>query len=317
MSSKPVIAVIGGIGAQGTSVIQALAEDNKYTILGLTRSASQPGVVELGKLPNVKIVEGSCYDEPTLFKIFEEADYAYVNTNGPAIGQRNETYWGIRKIGDYDTKFRCGHTDGKGRVAEFIKSQPTAPMKWTIHSTVPYIELLFNFFGPRRYPETPDVFSFTSAMGDVQVPLIYLDDIGRYARWVFDHPERSSGMDLQVSSLNTTWDNVAKTFTDVTGQKAEHKRLTIEEAADLYPGNDKLLGQDFDPHDPTLLTIKQNFSGMLTLLASGKVLDLIDYELLDEILPHRLRSLEDWMRKTAYTGEYKEVIKQDWSLGDK
>lgn len=190
-------------------------------------------------------------------------------------------------------------------------------MKWTIHATVPYIELLSKFFGPRRYPETPDVMSFTSAMRDVQVPLIYLDDIGRYARWIFDHPERSSGMDLQVSSLKTTWDDVAKAFTNVTSRKAEHKRLTIEEAVDLYPGNDMLLGQDFDPHDPTLLSIKQNFSGMLTLLASGKVLDLINYELLDEILPHRLRSLEDWMCKTVYTGEYKEVIKQDWSRGGK
>lgn len=85
----------------------ALAEGNEYVILGLTRSASQPNVVELGKLPNVKIVEGSCYDEPTLFKVFEEADYAYVNTNGPAIGQRNETYWGIRM---FEIARSCGIT---------------------------------------------------------------------------------------------------------------------------------------------------------------------------------------------------------------
>ncbi|KAL6813050.1 NmrA family protein [Trichoderma sp. SZMC 28013] len=339
MSSKPVIAVIGGIGAQGTSVIKALAEGNQYTILGLTRSASQPNVVELAKLPNVKIIEGSCYDESTLFKVFEEADYAYVNTNGPAIGQRNETYWGIRifeiarscgithyqwaslpyssKLGDYNQQFKCGHTDGKGRVAEFIKSQPTTPMKWTIHTTVPYLELLFNFFGPCRYPETPDLVSFRSALGDVKVPLIYLDDIGRYARWIFDHPERSTGINLQVSSVSTTWDDIVKAFNNVTGQKAEHKRLTIGEAVDLYPGNDMLLGQGFDPHDPTLLSVGQNFSGMLTMLASGKVLDLIDYELLDDVLPDRLRSVEDWMRKTKYTGEHKEVIMKDWSRGGK
>ncbi|KAL7910370.1 NmrA family protein [Trichoderma velutinum] len=257
MSSKPVIAVIGGIGAQGTSVIKALAEGNDCTILGLTRSASQPNVVELAKLPNVKVVEGSWYHEPTLFKVFEEADYAYVNTNGPAIGQRNETYWGIRKLGNYDQSFMCRRTNGKGRVADFIKSQPTTPMKWTIHSTVPYLELLFNFFGPCRYPETPDLVSFPSALGDVKVPLIYLDDIGR---------------------VSTTWDDIAKAFSNVTGQKAEHKRLTIEESVGLYPGNDLLLGQSFDPHDPTLMSVGQNFSGMLTMLASGKVLDLIDYE---------------------------------------
>lgn len=56
---------------------------------------------------------------------------------------------------------------------------------------------------------------------------------------------------------------------------------------------------------------------MLTMLASGKVLDLIDYQLLDDILPDRLRSVEDWMRKTGYTGEHKEVIMKDWSRGGK
>lgn len=186
-------------------------------------------------------------------------------------------------------------------------------MKWTIHSTVPYIETLSNFFGPRRYPESPDVLSFTSSMGDVKIPLIYLEDIGRYARWIFDNPERSNGLELQVSTESITWDDIAKAYTRVTGKKAEHKRVTLEEAVGLLQNHDYRMGQDFDPQDPTLLSVKENFTGMFTTLNSGKMLDLIDYSFLDEILPDRLKSVEDWMRKTGYTGEHEMVTKIDWS----
>ena len=34
-----------------------------------------------------------------------------------------------------------------------------------------------------------------------------------------------------------------------------------------------------------------------------------DYDLLDRILPDRIRSTEEWMRKVEYTGERKTVLK--------
>jgi hypothetical protein len=34
-----------------------------------------------------------------------------------------------------------------------------------------------------------------------------------------------------------------------------------------------------------------------------------DYALLDKILPDRVKSLEEWMRKAEYTGESKSVLK--------
>jgi hypothetical protein len=137
--------------------------------------------------------------------------------------------------------------------------------------------------------------------------------IGRYARWIFDNPERSNGLELQISTESLTWDDIAKAYTKVTGKKAEHKRVTLEEAVGLLENNDYRLGQDFDPQDPTLLSVKESFAGMFTVLSSGKMLDLIDYSFLDEILPDRLKSVEDWMRKTGYTGEHEIVTKIDWS----
>ena len=98
----------------------------------------------------VLIFEGDAYDEPTLRKVFVDIDYAFVNTNGFAIGEKAEIYWGIRlyelgrefgvkhfiyagleyasKLGNFDPKYRTGHLDGKGKVVDYISTQPTSPM---------------------------------------------------------------------------------------------------------------------------------------------------------------------------------------------
>lgn len=74
-----------------------------------------------------------------LAEALKDADYVWVNTNGFAIGEQAETYWGIRifelsvragvphlvyggldsayKLGGYDPKSRVGHFEGKARVS--------------------------------------------------------------------------------------------------------------------------------------------------------------------------------------------------------
>ena len=51
--------------------------------------------------------------------------------------------------GNYNPAYRCEHYDGKARVAEWIKSQPSSPpggggMSWTIITSCPYMDMLFN-----------------------------------------------------------------------------------------------------------------------------------------------------------------------------
>lgn len=69
-------------------------------------------------------------------------------------------------------------------------------------------------------------------------------------------------------------------------------------------------------NDKSLMTVHDNFRGFFTLWQhSGRNQGVIrrDYELLDEILPTRIKSVEEWMRKTEYTGLPKPVLK-DWEL---
>ena len=73
-------------------------------------------------------------------RAFDGVTAAFVNTNGFAIGEKAELYWGIRifeiakeektmrhyvwsnldyalKLGGYDEKYKTGHYDGKGNTS--------------------------------------------------------------------------------------------------------------------------------------------------------------------------------------------------------
>lgn len=89
---------------------------------------------------------------------------AWVNTNGFALGEKNELFYGIRgyeiaqtegvkhfvyagmdyalKDGDYDETYHVGHKDAKGRVAEFILGQGQKRMLSSIVITGPYMNML-------------------------------------------------------------------------------------------------------------------------------------------------------------------------------
>lgn len=105
----------------------------------MTRNPSHARGSELASLPNVSFHAGDPHNEADLHEAFKGVDYAFVNINGFAIGEKAEIFWGMRtfeiarsmgckwfvwgnldyalKKGGYDEKYRCGHYDGKGRVA--------------------------------------------------------------------------------------------------------------------------------------------------------------------------------------------------------
>jgi len=137
--AKPTLLILGGAGAQNSAVTETFSSTGAYNIRVLTRSIHSAHASELAALPNVTLIEGDCFDEATLTSVFKNVSFAYVNTNGFAIGEKNEIFWGIRiyeiarwagvkhfiysslpyvsKNGDFDPSRRVPFVDGKAKVA--------------------------------------------------------------------------------------------------------------------------------------------------------------------------------------------------------
>ena len=190
---------------------------------------------------------------------------------------------------------------------EYLKSQATSPVAWSVLSSCPYLEMLSENWRPKK--DESGTYVFAVPLGDGTVPVIHLEDLGQYCCWIFDNPVESKGINLEVATTHVGLDDLVQKFQEVTGKPARAVLLTPEEYfADGYEplDIDKKLGYGTDGSDGTLQTAGQNFIGFFNVWRDN--LAKRDYPLLDKILPTRVKTLEEWMRKTDYTGEYKPVL---------
>ncbi|KAL7916758.1 hypothetical protein GGI35DRAFT_485908 [Trichoderma velutinum] len=318
------VLIIGGTGAQGIPVIQALTSDHKYAVRVITRNAATPEAQSLAKIHGVTILEGDCYDESTLRSIFPGVDRVFANTNGVAIGEMAEVYWGIRlyelsrefgvkhfvyasllyasKIGNFSDKYRVGHCDGKARVAEYVSAQPTSPMAWSIITSCLYMESLSEFLLP-AYEPSDDMHVFALPLGQGRCSMISLDDYAAFVRWTLDNLAQSNGLNLNVVTDSITGHDLAAAFSKVTGKKSVYRDVSLDEyfRLPIFPDPDAKMGAS------GLLTVRKNFSGLWNSWKDD--LWTWDHQVLDRVLPARIKSVEEWMVKTGYTGKAVLLLK--------
>ncbi|EXK76531.1 hypothetical protein FOQG_18730 [Fusarium oxysporum f. sp. raphani 54005] len=322
MSNRRIF-VIGATGAQGLPVCRGLVENNGYSLRVLTRNANSSRARQLAELGDVEFIEGTFASEEDLRKGFSGCWGAFVNIDGFNCGEKTETYWTIRayelaveigvkffvfgnldyvyKKSGYDPKFRTGHYDGKGRMAEWILSQRKSnDMGVSVFTTGPYMEMTISS-GTLMTPRVMDgVITWMAPLADGAVPHVSLEDCAYYARWLFDHPERSDGMNLEVAIDHITYDDLAASFQKVTGKPAKYIDIPLSAYFEHVPIADEPAGYNADVNDPATMTFRQNFTGFFNMWrASGGNKGVIqrDYKLLDEIHPNRIRSAEDFFRR--------------------
>jgi hypothetical protein len=154
------------------------------------------------------------------------------------------------------------------------------------------------------------VYVFFVPLGNGAAPVIHLDDLGKYARWIFDNPSESSGRNLEVATCQVSLKDMVEVFQRVTGEPAKAIYLTPEEYFASGKWNldpNMKLAHGTDKSDKTIMTAGQNFTGFFNAFRDN--LATRDYELLDRILPERVKTLEEWMRKSNYiAGEFKPVL---------
>ena len=321
------IFVVGGTGAQGLPVIEALVADRKYAVRALSRDASSRRAKALLALGNVEIVEGTFADEEVLRAGFRGCDGAYINIDGFNTGEKTEMYWAIRayeiaieegirffvygnldyalKKAGYDSRFRAGHYDGKGRIGEWILFQNEANrdrMGAAVFTTGPYMEMAVSAMTPMTPSVEDGAVTWRVPLGNGAVPHVALDDCGYYARWLFDNPDRANGMDLEVAIAQIGYRELAAAFERVTDHPARYIDTSLE---DYWNGPLKVAaglpaGYNADPGDKSTMSFRANFTGFWNIWKHGVIQR--DYALLDEIHPDRIRSVEEWLSREDRRG---------------
>ncbi|SPJ77049.1 related to nitrogen metabolic regulation protein nmr [Fusarium torulosum] len=318
------IFVIGATGAQGLPVCHSLIKDGAYSLRVLTRNINSERARQLAELGDVEFVEGSFANEENLRKGYAGCWGAFVNIDGFNTGEKTETYWTIRayelaiesgiqffvfgnldygyKKSGYNPEYRCGHYDGKGRMAEWMLGQRKGHnMGTAIFTTGPYMEMSLSTFTPMTPRIVDGVVTWAVPLGDGAVPHVSLDDCGHYVRWLFDHPEKSDGLDLEVAIDHIAYKDLAQAFQKVTGKPAQYINIPASTYFEHFPfPSDQPSAYNADPNDPATMTLEQNFSGFWTMWRnSGGNKGVIrrDYQLLDEIHPKRIKTAEEFFRR--------------------
>ena len=135
------ILVVGGTGAQGGAVVRYLCSTGVYHILLFTRdidSSHSASLIKLGNVEGVRNQADHGYNIAAYEQALHQVDGVFINTDGFALGEQAETFWGMRlfetavKAGvphiiysglenswresGYDSALYVGHYQGKARV---------------------------------------------------------------------------------------------------------------------------------------------------------------------------------------------------------
>ncbi|OIW35568.1 NAD(P)-binding protein [Coniochaeta ligniaria NRRL 30616] len=349
-SAKQTVLVIGvtlsstGTGAQGQAIIKVLASTGKYHIIATTRDTSSSQAQNLAALPDVEVVASNAehgYNPDVFSELAARSDAVFVNTDGFGLGEALETFWGIRlfelsaragvkhliysgldyngKESNYDPDLYVGHYEGKARVQEWIHAQgKDFPMAWTIIRSGPYAEMLSDAMGPVFQEDGTAVFQIP--LGEEgEMPFVSLVDFGWYIDWVLSNPDKSRGLDFGIAIEHAGGKTLAAAYTAATGKSAIYRDIPAEAWNSVAWANLPQKGQTkvgfLSVKDPNALiqTYDEDFAKWFNLYKAStgnKGLIKRDYGFLDEILPSRVKTMEEWMKREGYTGEKIAVLKR-------
>jgi len=271
--SKPIIAVVGATGAQGSGVIQAILEDGKYAARALTRNPEGEKAKAL-KQAGVEVVAADLDDVDSLVRALDGAEKAFFVTNfwehySPAkeVQQAKNLAEAAKKTGLKhvvwstleDTRlqiplednrmptlqgnYKVPHFDGKGEAN-----------KWFIENNVPTTFFYVSFYwdnmigfgmGPRRGEDGK--LQFVLPVGKGKLSGVGSADVGRIAYGILQHPELI-GAHVGAGGDQLTGDQMAAKMSVALGEEVQFVDVAPEVYRSFgFPGADDL-GNMFQHH---------------------------------------------------------------------
>lgn len=127
------------------------------------------------------------------------------------------------------------------------------------------------------------------------IPLIALDDLGWWVRYIFDNAPSTTGKNLEIASEPSSFPHIVETFKRTTGLPAEYEALSMDDYFTLWNGDEVPLASE----DPEGKSWEDNFRAWWAMWRDGLIKR--DMEWIRSI--HPPTTLEAWIRENNYTGE--------------
>lgn len=145
---------------------------------------------------------------------------------------------------------------------------------------------------------------FKSPMGHGgSIPLIALDDLGWWARYILDNPSCTTGNNLKIASEPVSFPQIVETFKRATGLSAEYEALSMDDYFKLWNGDEIPMAYD----DPQGKSWEDNFRAFWAVWRDGLVKR--DMEWIRSV--HPPTSLEQWIRDRNYIGKMGLTLLKD------
>ena len=137
--------------------------------------------------------------------------------------------------------------------------------------------------------------------------------MGAYSLWMFDNVPESAGLFVKVATDEVSFEDIASTFTEVTGKKGIHQSIPIDDfltAAEPYPNAPANWAAGPNAHrDESSMTWRENFRAWWIYWGEGGITAVRDQDLMHKMHPKRIRSLREWMEKVGYDGKPRPILK--------
>jgi uncharacterized protein YbjT (DUF2867 family) len=269
MQDRKLIAVVGATGAQGGGLVRAILDDPEggFAVRAITRNVDSDKARALAAR-GVEVVAADLDDQASLERAFEGAHGAYCVTNfwehfSPAKekAQARNLAQAAKAAGVHhviwstleDTRelvplsdarmptlmgeYKVPHFDAKGESNAFFTD---AGVPTTFLLTSFYWDNLIHFgLGPKPGPD--GVLELTLPMGDVPLPGIAVEDIGRSAYGIFKQGDALIGKTVGIVGESLTGAQMADGLAKVLGRPVRYNAVTPAQYRGFgFPGADDL-----------------------------------------------------------------------------
>jgi uncharacterized protein YbjT (DUF2867 family) len=269
MSGTKVIAVLGATGAQGGGLAQAILDDpdGGYSCRAVTRDPGSDVARDL-TARGAEVVRADLDDESSLIDAFQGAHGAYCMTNffehfsaDKELEQAAKLANAVKAAGvshaiwstqpdsrdwvplednhlpTLQGRYKVPHWDAKGEANRFFidSGVPTTflhlPTFWDNFMTLG---------APQRPQRGPDgVLAIRAPLGDMKLPGIAAEDIGRCAYGIFKKGPAFAGKTVGVASEHLTGAEFAARLSEALGEQVRFRHVPVETLREsMLPGAD-------------------------------------------------------------------------------